>query len=177
MVSDIIRSEAGLCHVTMAFNVFMDKIEREGMENFVGGVKMSTTEVSIVLFADDVMLLTEREEDMETNLRELKKAMSNWGMKIHWGKTKVMVVSRQEEGCKVCVDGEEIEHVQNMKYLGAILSAGGTCEEEIEHRVGAAARVIYRSNEEGGTRKEGIEESHKDEGVQCDGDTNHAVWQ
>ena len=89
------------------FNVFMDKIVREGMENFVGGVKMSTTEVSIVLFADDVMLLTEREEDMETNLRELKKAMSNWGMKIHWGKTKVMVVSRQEEGCKVCVDGED----------------------------------------------------------------------
>ena len=41
------------------FNVFMDKIVREGMENFVGGVKMSTTEVSIVLIADDVMLLTE----------------------------------------------------------------------------------------------------------------------
>ena len=35
------------------FNVFMDKIVREGMENFVGGVKMSTTKVSIVLFADD----------------------------------------------------------------------------------------------------------------------------
>ena len=25
------------------FNAFMDKIVREGMENFVGGVKMSTT--------------------------------------------------------------------------------------------------------------------------------------
>ena len=49
------------------FNVFMDKIVREGMENFVGGVKMSTTKVSIVLFADDVMLLAERKEDMETN--------------------------------------------------------------------------------------------------------------
>ena len=36
-----------------------------------------------VLFADDVMLLTERKEDMETNLRELKKAMSNWGKKKH----------------------------------------------------------------------------------------------
>ena len=44
---------------------------------------MSTIEVCIVLFADDVMLLTERKEDMETSLRELKKAMSNWGMKIH----------------------------------------------------------------------------------------------
>ncbi|MDA8010637.1 MAG: reverse transcriptase family protein, partial [Alphaproteobacteria bacterium] len=120
------------------FNVFMDKIVREGMENFVGGVKMSTTEVGVVLFADDVMLLTERKEDMEANLRELKKAMSNWGMKIHWGKTKVMMVSRKGEECKVCVDGEEIEQVQNMKYLGAILSADGTCEEEIEQRVGAA---------------------------------------
>ena len=65
------------------FNVFMNKMVTEGMENFVGGVKMSTTEVSIVLFADDVILLTERKENMETNLRELKKAMSNWGMKIH----------------------------------------------------------------------------------------------
>ena len=35
---------------------------REGMENFVGGVKMSTTKVSIVLFADDVMLLYSREK-------------------------------------------------------------------------------------------------------------------
>ena len=32
--------------------------------------------------------------------------------------------------------------MQNMKYLGAILSAYGTCEKEIEHRVGGAARVI-----------------------------------
>ena len=24
---------------------------------------------------------------------------------------------------------------------------------------------------------EGIEESHEDKGVQCDGDTYHAVWQ
>ena len=117
-------------------------------------VKMSTTEVGVVLFADDVMLLTERKEDMEANLKELKKAMSNWGMKIHWGKTKVMMVSRKGEECKVCVDGEGIEQVQNMKYLGAILSADGTCEEEIEQRVGAAARVIGAMRKEVLERKE-----------------------
>ena len=136
------------------FNVFMNKIVREGMENFVGGVKMTTNEESVVLFADDVMLLTERKEDMEANLRELKKAMSNWGMKIHWGKTKVMMVSRKGEECNVCVDWVVIEQVQNMKYLGAILSADGTCEEEIEHRVGAAARVIGAMQKEVLERKE-----------------------
>ena len=126
-------------------------IVREGMENFVGGVKMSTTKVSMVLFADDVMLLAERKEDMETNLRESKKAMSNWGMKIHWGKTEVMVLVGKEKNAKVCVDEKKIEQLQNMKYLGTILSADGTCEEEIEHRVGAAARVI------GAMRKEVLE--------------------
>ena len=158
------------------FNVFMDKIVREGMENFVGGVKMSTTEVSVVLFADDVMLLTERKEDMEANLRELKKAMSNWGVRIHWGKTKVMMVSRKGEECKVCVDGEEIKQVQNMKYLGAILSADGTCEEEIEQRVGAAVRVIGAMRKEVLERK-GLKKDTKDEGLVCDSATNHAVWQ
>ena len=34
------------------FNVFMDKIVREGIESFVGGVRMSTTEVSIVLVCE-----------------------------------------------------------------------------------------------------------------------------
>ena len=42
----------------------MDKIVRVVMEGCVGGVQMSITEVRMVLFADDVMLLTERKEDM-----------------------------------------------------------------------------------------------------------------
>ena len=60
-----------------------------------------------------------------------------------------MVVSRQGEECKVYV--EEIKQVQNMQYLGTIMNADGTCELEIEHRVGAAARVI------GAMRKEVLE--------------------
>ena len=76
------------------FNVFMDKIVRVVMEGCVEGVRMSIAEVRIVLFADDVMLLTERKDNM-TNIKlsELKKVMIKWGMKIHWGKTKVMMVS------------------------------------------------------------------------------------
>ena len=38
-------------------------------------------------------------------------------MKIHWGKTEVMVVSRQGEECKVYVDEKEIEQVLSDAYL------------------------------------------------------------
>ena len=37
--------------------------------------------------------------------------------------------------------------MQNMKYLGAILSAGGTCEKEIEHRVGAMRKEVLERRE------------------------------
>ena len=48
------------------------------------------------------------------------------------------------------VDGEEVEEVDKLKYLGVISEDGG-CDDEIEQRVGAAARVV------GAMRKEVLE--------------------
>ena len=58
------------------------------------------------------------------------------------GKTKVMMVSRTGEGCKISVDGEEVEEVDKLKYLGVMISGDGRCDDEIEQRIGAAARVM-----------------------------------
>ena len=41
-------------------------------------------------------------------------------MKMHLGKTKVMLVSRAGEGCNVTIDAKKIEEVQSVKYLGQI---------------------------------------------------------
>ena len=133
------------------FNVFMDGIIREVKENLQGGVQLTTTNVQMLLFADDVVMVTEKKDDMQRNLDEMKKVMEKWGMKMHWGKTKVMVVSRTEEECKLSIEGEDIEDVKKLKYLGAMISADGRCDEEIEQRVGAAAKVV------GAMRKEVLE--------------------
>ena len=132
------------------FNVFMDGIIREVKENLQGGVQLTTTNVQMLLFADDVVMVTEK-DDMQRNLDEMKKVMEKWGMKMRWGKTKVMMVSRTEEECKLSIEGEDIEDVKKLKYLGAMISADGRCDEEIEQRVGAAAKVV------GAMRKEVLE--------------------
>ena len=62
-------------------------------ENLQGGVQLTTTNVQMLLFADDVVMVTEKKDDMQRNLDEMKKVMEKWGMKVHWGKTKVMMVS------------------------------------------------------------------------------------
>ena len=50
----------------------------------------------------------------------LKAAMDMWEMKMHLGKTEVMVVSRVEERCSVTIDGEKIEEVQSLSTLGQV---------------------------------------------------------
>ena len=78
--------------------------------------------------------------------------MKKWGMKMHLGKTKVLVVSRAGEGCNVTIDDEKIEGVHSLKYLGSKVSADGSCDEDIKQGIGAATRVI------GAMRKEVLEQ-------------------
>ena len=63
------------------FNIFMDKIVREAQERFAGGVQLEITNVQLVLFTDDVVMLAEKSDNMERNLIQMKKAMNNWGKK------------------------------------------------------------------------------------------------
>ena len=58
----------------------------------------------MLLFADDIIMCTEKKEDMEGNLAEMKVLKEKWEMSMHWGKTKVMMVSRTDEECKISVE-------------------------------------------------------------------------
>ena len=77
--------------------------------------------------------------------------MAKWSMKVNWGKTKAMMVKRGGGSCNVSVKGERIEEVKVMKYLGALFNEEGSCEDEVESRIGATGRTI------GALRKEVVD--------------------
>ena len=54
MVPYYTRSEAGMCDVAMVFNVFLDGIVREVNDKLQGGVQLTSTNVQILLFTDDI---------------------------------------------------------------------------------------------------------------------------
>ena len=136
------------------FNVYMDHILREAKERFSGGVKLEDRNVQFLLFADDLMLVAEKEEDVESNLRILDGVMEKWQMMINWGKTKAMVVKRGGGSCNVSVKGEKIEEVKVMKYLGAMFNEEGSCEDEVDSRIGLTCRTIGALRKEIVDRKE-----------------------
>ena len=44
--------------------------------------------MQLILFADDMVMVMEKKEDMQANLGEVKIVMDKWGIKMHLGKTK-----------------------------------------------------------------------------------------
>ena len=49
-------------------------------------------------------------------------------------KMRVMRVVRQKGRCKVRIGDIEIEHVDEVKYLGVMISSDGNMEKEVEAR-------------------------------------------
>ena len=47
--------------------------------------------IQFLLFMDDLMRMTEKDENIEENLRILDEMMTKWKMKISWEKTKLML--------------------------------------------------------------------------------------
>ena len=89
------------------FNVFIDKVVREAKRDFVGGVKLPTGELGMLIFADDMVLMSDTEEGLESNLKVMSHVLSRWELKVNWTKTRVMRVARQKGRCEVKV-GDEV---------------------------------------------------------------------
>ena len=121
------------------FNVFVDEVVKEVMREFVSGVKLSNRGVEVLMFVDD---MAESAEGLEKNLGVMSEALRRWKLKVNWKKTKVMRVARQKGACEVRIGDQELEQVDEMKYLGVVISADGSKEKEDEARIANATRMI-----------------------------------
>ena len=136
-----------------SLNLFMDNVMREARGSFVGEVQLSTGEVGVQLFADDMVVTADSKERLQHNLKTCD-MLNKWELKINWRKTKVMRVARDREEFEVKIGDEVIEQVYTVKYLGVMVSNDGSMEKEIEARIRKATRVIGGMNDAVLRRKE-----------------------
>ena len=84
--------------------------------------------MSCLLFADDIVLLSESKEGLQTCLNRLEAYAEKWDMTVNSKKTKIMVI--QNKGKMASVEfkykGGNLEVVNSYKYLGTMISRTGT---------------------------------------------------
>jgi len=62
----------------------------------------------------------------------INEASKEYNMKINTKKTKIICISRQgNHRVRISIDGQQVEQVDQFKYLGSVISTDGYCATEI----------------------------------------------
>ena len=104
-----------------------------------------------MLFADDLVLVSETAEDVEEELEKWRAIIENKGLRISRSKTEYLVPSHQQGVVKL--KGEPLPSVNSFKYLGSVIFGSGGCGKDVDGRIKVAlsrwrdlSGVIYDKN-------------------------------
>ena len=82
-----------------------------------------------LLYVDKLVLHDEPEEDLKVMLKCFVEVCKGRGLKFNADKSKVVVLGGQEGlKCEVLVNGIQLKHVSEFKYLVCVLDESGTYE-------------------------------------------------
>lgn len=124
----------------LLFNLIMDKIitSLQGLNGF----KMGHTDMRILCYADDAVLMAESEDDLQRLLYRFNMTAKELNMKISSSKTKCMVISSPSPiRCKLQVDDNIIEQILTFNYLGVTIASYGDLHGEVSQQAQKATRV------------------------------------
>ena len=102
-----------------------------GLEEAQAGTKIAGRNINNLRYADDTTLLAESEE-LKSLLMKVKVESEKVGLKLNIQKTKIIasgpITSWQ-------IDGETMETVRDLIFLGSKITADGNCSHEIKRRL------------------------------------------
>ena len=117
------------------FNLYLEMIMRELRE--LEGIKVGGQNVNNIRYADDTTLIADSLEKLKDLIERLDEAGHEKGLNINTKKTKVMVVTKNEQSPKIniSINNHNIEQVDQFNYLGSMISQDARCGIEIKRRI------------------------------------------
>ena len=110
------------------------------------GATIQGCRINNLRFADDIVLIAENPEDLQTFFDKLFTASSDYCLKINIQKTEVPVISKRKQIINININNNKLNQVENFVYLGGTIAEDGTCGEDIKARVCKAGAVFQRPN-------------------------------
>eukprot|EP00794_Sanderia_malayensis_P009660 gene9660-biopygen7980 len=131
------------------FNIFLEQIMMEALEDYSGTVKVAGQEINNLRFADDIALVAGSKEELANLTTRLDTVSRKYGMEISAEKSKIMVTSRNDGSvtaadAQIKVGDVELEEVKSFQYLGSTLNESVTSETEIKKRLAIATNQLAK---------------------------------
>ena len=102
-------------------------------------IKFARRNINNLIYADDIKLTAESEEELRSLLMKVKEESEKVGLKLNIQKTKIVasvpITSWQ-------IDGETMETVRDFIFLGPKIIADGDCSHEIKRHLLLGSKVM-----------------------------------
>ena len=93
------------------------------------GIKIARRNINNLRYADDPILMVESKVELKGLLMKMKEEREKAGLKLSIHKTKIMASSSITSWQ---IDGETMETVRDIIFLGSKITADGDCSHEIK---------------------------------------------
>ena len=103
-----------------------------GLEEVQAGIKIARRNINNLRYADDTTLMAESEEEPKSLLMKVKEKREKVDLKLNIQKTKIMASSPITLWQ---IDGETVEIVSDIIFLGSKITADCDCSHEIKRRL------------------------------------------
>ena len=99
------------------------------LANHEGTVSIGGRTITNLRFADDIDGLAVEEEEVASLVERLDKASTAYGTEISAEKTKLMTNNTSGINTEIKVNGQTLETVTSLKYLGSVITDEGSKPE------------------------------------------------
>ena len=118
----------------LLFAVYVDDLSDKHLNNELG-CSMGDNKINHILYADDLILISPSVKSLQNQIDTCKEYFVKHHLTVNAEKTKVMVIKPKgymDFGIpELCIDGERLEVVQNIKYLGMHINSELKDDEHI----------------------------------------------
>ena len=140
----------------LLFSIFLEELNQRIKKTGLG-IKINEDILSLLLFADDAIIVAENLEDLQKMLQEVDRYSKELQINFGANKCKIMILNnKQENGTprrEIKLNGTALEIVKEYKYLGLTIEDSGLSKEKIMTRSKAEkknaiinSKIHFRAN-------------------------------
>ena len=111
------------------FSILLERITTNALEDHEGTVSTGGRTTTNLCFADDIDGVPGEEEELAKIVERLDKASAAYGMEISAEKTKLITNNTSGINTEIKVNGQKLETVTSIKYLGSVITDEGSKPE------------------------------------------------
>ena len=133
----------------LLFGLHLDALESylkgqgPGLHVAPDGPSLSGQVILLLLFADDLVLVSQSENGLQARLHALHAFCINRGLTVNLAKTKAVVFNQRTYKANLLLAGQAVEQVDRYKYLGLVMHQNGTFTCAVESLKSGAQRALF----------------------------------